>query len=132
MCQQCAGDKTLLERAGGVGQGGGHSRCSAPSAGALGSALGDAGEACARAVPPSQPHPNPSHLAQRRVGHATAKVRFDQSRITTPVQQVTQALCFMSNKQVGKDLRKNLTPAGQFPFLIEVLFFAREQIDRLV
>lgn len=27
----------------------------------------------------------------------------------------------MSNKQVGKDLRQNLTLAGQFPFLNEVL-----------
>lgn len=74
-----------------------------------------------RLVPGLCPHHNPSHLTQRRVGHATTGVHFDHSRITTPVQQVTRALCFMSNKQEGKDLRQNLTLAGQFPFLNEVL-----------
>ena len=57
-------------------------------------------------VPGLFPHHSPNRHIKRRDDHAMPKVHFNHSRTTIPVQQVTQALCFINNKQVRKDLRQ--------------------------
>lgn len=100
------------------GPGWGHSQCSVP----LHPQPWGHWRGCARVVPSSQP--SPTHHTQRRDVHATTAVHFNQSRITSPVQQ---ALCFLSNKTVGKELRQNPMPARWFPFLSKVLLLQQNQ-----